>query len=771
MSRKQNRGPMSTNGRIATGPSDTGSEGRRTVDPSDRLALSRLDWAAAGLVCAVLLISPIWLGAFATPAPQSFLSAAFEDQGLVSHAMEVFAGPLVLLLTATAVLLLAWREFKRPVAIGAVPGLAPAFCIVAAWAVLSAIHNPAAYLSVNSLTFLFCALLVGALVSRLGRDSSCIAALVVAIALAGTIIAAIGVREYLEEWKNGVVDHRTFSTFGPNFLAGYLLLTLPVTAAAFAAATGRSPRLLLGVGLALQSGCIFLTGSRAGTAIALIAVLLWATTAVFIGADRARRRWLVAGAAIFVIGSGVSATPTLSRLINNRPGPQKTHQAGSNGTDDTQSHSGEFRKRTWMGTVRMATRNPWLGTGVGTYAIDSPRYSDTAFTAHAHNSFLQWMGETGFPGAVALLTAFAAASAFVVHILLLIRSRRKELIVVTSGSVRPGLFEAPGLLQAGFVAGLVASTLHNLFDSDLYIVATLITFSSVFGLAIAQARALAPLATRTPRPVSGGVWIVAALMCLFLVVRAAQTGTSRWQREQVARSQNGSEAIAAARAAAEADPIDPEPHIALGQLEGRNASAEHEFLEAARVAPMGRTLYLLGRYYKENGRLKSAIDALDRARTLDPHNLQTLRALAEVERQVGQSEAARITYQAMAALETGAFGTIRAMPELVEADFAYAHAGLAEIAVDSKRPDLAEREYALAAGVLKRYWQTRNWQVNLSRPPEKRKALAKLYTDVLQARIDKLNELGRGAETPRVETELQQARTDIEEDEKKSAVP
>src|SRR5439155_548794 len=163
------------------------------------------------------------------------------------------------------------------------------------------------------------------------------------------------------------------------------------------------------------------------------------------------------------IGAGLSAAPTLARISGNATAPSAAQKGASHAPEDTQAHSGEFRKRTWMGTVRMAVRNPWLGTGIGTFAVAYPRYSDIAFTAHA------------------------------------------------------------------------------------------------------------PLATQTPRRAGREIWIVGAVICLFLIGRALQTGASRWQRSLIERSQSGLEAIAAARAAAAADPFDPEPQIALGQLDGRNA--------------------------------------------------------------------------------------------------------------------------------------------------------------------------------------------------------
>jgi len=765
---RQSSGP-GHNGSDRPDRTENSSLGGDARAPGGRLALSTLDWIAAACLAIVLLISPIWAAGFATPAqPVVFAPSAVAEEGVLALAMEIWAGPLSLLLIAMACVLLAWREWKRPVAVGAVPGLAAALGMLGAWAIFSAAPNHSIYLSLNALSCLFGALLLGGIVSRLGRDRHCIDALSLTIALAGGIIAGIGVREYLGELKDGVVNHRTFSTFGPDFLAGYLLLTLPVTMAAFSASSTRSLRLMLGVTLALQSACLFLTGSRAGTAIAVVAVLVWIALALLTGSDRTRRRWIACAAAIFVVSSALSATPTFARFGGAAKPASTAAPAGSHSAaEDTQAHSGEFRKQTWIGTVRMAMRNPLIGTGIGTFSTAYPRYSDTAYTAHAHNSFLQWTAETGLPGMLSLLTAFAAASAFTVHIVLLMHARRNEPAPAVKADDTPARLEAPGLMLGGFIAALIASILHSFFDSDLYIVATLFTFSALFGLSIAQARALAPLAVQTPRRMGRELWAVGLFLALSITVRASQVGFSRSERARTAQSQSEQEAIAAARVAASADPFDPEPHLLLAQLQRGTPAALAELQSAAHIAPGGMTYYLVGRYYREAGQYKPAIDAFERARTYEPHNLQALRALAETQRKAGLPVQARFTYETMTALENSVYGSVRAMPELIETDFAYAHAGLGDIAAEEGNLELADGEYLKARGILSRYWNTRTWLINQNRQPEKRRALADLYVHVLQANESVLTKEGRRDESRTLDGERQKVEADILADEEK----
>jgi len=750
-----------------------------------RIGFTRLDWIATALIAIVLLIAPIWATTFATPAQHvSFTSSAIELEGPIALTLEIWTGPLSLILIGAAFGLLMRREWVRPVRLFSVGGLTTALGLLAIWAALTTLRQGSHYLSLNALSYLFGGLLLGGICSRLGRDVRAAGVLTLTIALAGSLIAGIGVREYLGYLRDHVVNHRTFSTFGPDFLAGYLLLTLPLTLSAFAAASDRSLRVLLGLGIMLQSGCLFLTGSRAGTAIGVVGVLVWIGLALVIGTERATIRQLAIAAALFVVGSVVSAAPTVIRFVPSSPAPSSAPASAPASEERSADHSSQFRKYTWIGTVRMAMRNPITGTGIGSFAVSYPRYAETAFTAHAHNSFLQWAAETGFPGAVALLTAFASASAFVVFVLLHVRRDRieqsadTEIKVATankaaSASASGGIaaLDPPGLMLAGFVASMIGSTLHNLFDSDLYVIATLLTFCAIFALAIATARSLAQPDPEASQPVRRGYWCLGAMSVLFMVVRAGQVGVSRWHIAQIGRATSGLEMADEARAAAAADPFDPEPHFLLASADARSPEAETQLEEAARVAPSGMTFYLLGRHYREQGQWKQAIDAFDRSLSFEPHNLQTLRALAETQRKAGLSTDARFTYQTMTALETTPYGTVLSMPELIETDYAYAHSGLADLALEQKDATLAQQECEKALQTLRRYWDSRMWLVNDFRAPEKRRALADLYVHTLETYEESLKLQNKTDAIAPVQKELSGLQADIQKEQEKSTTP
>ena len=67
------------------------------------------------------------------------------------------------------------------------------------------------------------------------------------------------------------------------------------------------------------------------------------------------------------------------------------------------------RRELAVSTLQMAASHPWFGTGLGTWPTVYPRYASFdlgLFANQAHNDWLQWTAEGGFPFGVMLATLF-----------------------------------------------------------------------------------------------------------------------------------------------------------------------------------------------------------------------------------------------------------------------------------------------------------------------------------------------------------------------------
>ena len=714
----------------------------------DPRAMSQLDWAALACVALALFLAPLVAGVFALP-----------PLNIMPFTLGI---PLVIGLTAVAAGLVVVREWGRPVAVGAVPGLAGALLLLGVWAGLSVVRVPALIYGLNTLAALLAGLLLGGIVSRLARDRNALIVLLLTLTAGASVVAALTIREYVPMARIVGPGYRAFGGFlTPDFLAGYLLLTLPITLAAASATDEPILRLLLGLATGLQAAALMLTGSRAGALAFFAALAAWGVLAFWSGAARGRGKSIGIICGVLLLGALAGSGPMRARITGAGNGATLANvQAAA----DSQAHSGAFRKQTWIGTVRMATANPVIGTGIGSYETAYPRYAVVAFTAHAHNSYLQWLAETGIPGALFLLTALAAVFAFALNVLRL-------------GIVRPGAndtllpdtraallyFSAPRLILTGMLAALTAAMIKSFIDSDWYIVANLFTLSGVLALTVGLSRDLAPLATQMPRPLSKGMLAFGGLLALVLLIRTTQTGYARMLLASVHPDTPPQEAVAALQSAHSADPLDPEPLLALvlpdlqQNTPATTQAALQSLDEAVRVAPTGKTFYRRAQFHARAGQLDRAIADYEQAQAREPHNVQNLRALGDALHRSGKPQQAASVYQIITDLENSNYGKIRAVPEMIEPDFVFAHIGLAEIAAEAQNIVQADAEYARAQTILRTFWHDRHNGYYDNVPPEKYDAWARAYADVLGKRSVLLNAIATPpalADRTQVENEL-----------------
>ena|GEM_PF-1664472 len=782
--RVQNSGGVKTTTGLTMVSSQSNSDG----EIKDPLALRRMDWYAAILLCIVVIVSPLIAGDFSTPGLVSADS--------ISMIFNAIGTPFCLLLIGIAFLPFALREISRPVTIGDVPGLLLSTVLLAAWCGLSFIHTRALYLSVTAFATLIGALLSAGIISRLARDTKALTAFVVSFITGGTLTAAIAVKEYVDYARQNVAEHRSFATFSdPNFLAGYLLLTLPVTMAVFAGARNRYIRLLAALGIIVQSAGLWLSGSRAASGIVFAAILVLVAIALYARVPKGQLKGLCAAIALFAVGTIPALAPIVARLRPHHAATVKS-SAGAASTD-AQVNSNEFRKWTWIGTTRMAVHNPVLGTGIGAFDVSYPRYAETAYTSHAHNSYLQIMAETGDPGLLFVLAALAAVTAFAAVVLALSRTRAIEIETERVSDSTPdsvlrldsakdiAAARSPELLLAGLLAAIVGSMLHSLLDSDWYVVATLIALTTVLAIVVALARDMAPLSVRRPRAMGPQIVGVGVILALFVLVRAGSLLSSRMNiamgktdleiaeaKQNTAPEEsrtNMALAQEAFRAAAAADPLDPEPHLDLASADAIDDDRLKELQSAVSTCPTGKTYYKLGQYYAKVQKWDDAVSAFEHARQLEPKMLQSLHALYNALLASSRVPEAQQVMLSIVALQRTPYGQVRAMHESVETEFAFAHAGLADLSAKSNPQD-AVSEYAQAASVLQEYWTGRNWLVNVSgRSVEKRKELADLYERVLQQMQDLDTKLDRPADATEASNRLAEVRKNRAEDSAKVA--
>ncbi|MCX7993944.1 MAG: O-antigen ligase family protein [Fimbriimonadales bacterium] len=509
---------------------------------------------------------------------------------------------------------------------------------------------------------LMAVLTIAAVVRRGTAAWLVIAPLVVSASLLGLRACS----EYLLNALGGVPNWRVFASFfNPNLLAGYLAMSAPLTLGLLLMAGRELPEprrraytALLTVGLWLQLSALALTASRLGMLSFLGAAVVFLAIA---GAWKllARdfvMRLLVVG--VLLLGVFWFSTPATQRLT-----PQAAAQ---------DVHSGAFRLETWKGTARAALANPILGVGAGAFEWQYPRYAETGYTRSAHNTYLEIAAEAGLPALILLLAmAFGWLS----------RAAQRELPPDPNRPAPRTMDWRP--MRVGVLAAVVGAALHNAVDSDLQAIANLLTLCTLLGLGLA----LGPdgVFTLPIRAIERrGTGLAFALT---LATATASFGLGEWYANQgryetlVSHAPQASEFYSLAR---RFDASNPDYLMDAGELYyalGRRETAFELMERSIRLKPAPRNLYRLGLYYERENDMAKAREYYQLALECDPHSLPALIKLARLTQPDPDNprltDEARGYYERVVEIQNSPYGRVRAVPEIVETAYGFAHLALA----------------------------------------------------------------------------------------------
>ena len=500
-----------------------------------------------------------------------------------------------------------------------------------------------------------------------------------AVALAGLVAAVAAGNEYAAHARAGDWAWRVFGTFfNPGYLSGFLAVCVPATLALAVTWPERSMAFALGFAAVVQMAVLPLTGARAGL-LALVAALGVFVVLAAAGRLPDRKGWLRLAAIVLAA--------MLLGVVTQRPTGQRVEASSQEG------HSFQFRQFTWRSTARMALARPVMGFGPGSFEVAYHPFAIAGYTRMAHSTYLQTAAESGIPAAALLFGACAT--------------------LAVCGAVRVVRRQEPpadGLLLAAALAGCAATGVRGLFDSDWWCLPSLLVSATYAGML-----AWRPQPERSvPEGVSrAGGWALAlagTAACVLLVMSSAawrnvslagaaeQTGDfpqalQCWRQAAADAPWNATTRLRAARLAAAMSP-DAYPADVVAELR-----------RLTRLEPTNPRLQtVLADILFRARRDREGLAALAAARRLDPQSPQLLREEASVLERGGRHAEALERWREMVRVEAAPYGRVRAIPQMVEPSYAWAHAALGDELARQGRRDAAASEWRRACEILNRYF-------------------------------------------------------------------
>jgi putative inorganic carbon (HCO3(-)) transporter len=510
----------------------------------------------------------------------------------------------------------------------------------------------------------------------------------VAIAAAGAILGVAAIGEYqlmrAAYLKFAGSEYRVFGSFyglpgffNPGFFAGFLAMSLPITLGVYCGSRKRWLTVAAGLAWELQLSALLLTGTRFGAMAALLAV---ACFAVLLLAGKSFSRTTLARLAILV---AIALAPIV--LFH---APMFSRVAAT----QEQSHSMAFRILTWKAALNVIGDHPLLGVGPGAFQLIFPRYAIAGFTRLAHQSYLQIAAEAGIPCLVALLSGIVLS----MHAALRgLRRWASETIADTPVSTVP--------ILCGFIAATVGSLVRNVTDSDWYVPGIGIVFWLALGVASGIGRRLSdeapkPAAARWPRLVG-----MAAMVILVAAIGVSDMAAYHADSADANREHYPDEALSEAQKAASLAPLSAQYQIRfagaiLATDEEISAGPVYDAMSharrAAQLEPTSPTPHmLLGQLYTMLRNPIAALAEYREAEKRDPNSPSIKIAAADTFRSLGMRDQELEVYRAMLKVEKSPYEQVRAIPELVDVNYAYAHLELGKSYEEQGNTRLAAGEY------------------------------------------------------------------------------
>jgi O-antigen ligase/tetratricopeptide (TPR) repeat protein len=631
------------------------------------------------------------------------------------------------------------------------------FVALLLWMALSTGVNGSGWYGLRRLTEWGVAFALLVVITAIVRRGASGWTLLAALLTSATLLSLRACFEYLLNRWIGIANWRVFASFfNPNLLAGYLVMIIPVTMGVLlaissfrfplqAGGTAHQPpslrfspahllSALLTVALWLQLSALVLTGSRFGMLACLAAVGIFLALALF---------WRVL-TRDFLLRLALVGVLLLAVVWVSLPAAQRlTPQAA---TQDV--HSGSFRIETWKGTLRMALANPLLGVGPGAFEWRYPQYASVGFTRLAHNTYLELMSEAGI---LALLLVLGLGIGW------LTRAAQPEIPPPSERRPAGGVPFDWRPVRLGIVAGVLAGAMHNFVDSDIACFANLLTLSGLLALGLAFAIDgvyTVPLGVIERR---GAALVLSAALGMSL----ASAGLGELYANQARYEMllgHIPQAVERINLARSLDARNPDYIMDAGELYyalGRRETAFTLMEHAIRLKPSPRFWYRLGLYYEREGRQKQAQIAFEHVLRLDPNNLPALLKLAQ--RAAGTAgdgqlppEAIRY-YQRILALERSPYGQVRAVPDIVETAYGFAHLALAQHYEAQGDAARARREYEAALAIFRAYrertlpFNRMGKELGLYNP-EREQQILMAHRRTLEGLIRLLNQQGASSE-------------------------
>ncbi len=365
------------------------------------------------ILYAILLITPVLSWKFV------------ENPLLISNLKETFLLSSIVILAA--LYLLNPSQSLKQISI---PLKYPVLCLVSA-SVISILRSKSPVASIHGFYYVLLLAMfygiVSASIKKMGERTGFITSLIIV----SSLISVYFLMQYFNIDPLGLREDYPSATFtNQNFLAGFLIIVLPLSIAFAFMSHQKLYRIIFLLSIALIFISILFTKTRG----AWVSMALG--TAFFFYIARhditIRKKRMVLALLLFAV-----FTIAIVRLGE---GEKSSFAERFKSIFNLEESSNKHRILMWRSSLDMIKDSPWIGIGIGTFEINYPAYQGkylrlkeysnyTGSTIHAHNEYIETAAETGILGIGSLIWFIIAIFKYGFS-LLKNREREERLLII-----------------------------------------------------------------------------------------------------------------------------------------------------------------------------------------------------------------------------------------------------------------------------------------------------------------------------------------------------
>jgi len=444
--------------------------------------------------------------------------------------------------------------------------------------------------------------------------------IIMLIVLSAVFMACYGISQSFGvdflSWQSDFAK-RAASTLGnPNFLAGHMVLVIPLCCAMIFAVRNRMLKFILLLSFVVLSTALLFTQTR-GAYIGFIVSMLFFLALLLVYAEDEVKKYR-----LWIIGFCVAAACLAGiYLVKNQNAFMRIKEIVT-----LKDESTRIRALLWKNSLYLVSENPMLGSGAGNFYTRYPYYQSRALdpsyfkgndfyrSGHSHNDFIQFAAEYGIPAAGILYFIFVLI--FITGFKYLAKQGQDKFVVM------------------GMLSGISALLVHAFFNFPFQIIPTTIIFYLFIVMLTFREKEFSSREARVNGPAGAAMPAIAIVFVAAAVISLDSLASDSYLRsaKEADYFKQPQNAESYAARAVQISPWNEDEQYYYGQMLEKQGKMPEAYRAYEQTLKINNTYWeampMVFQYYIEQGMREKALELGEKMYKISPYSRKAILSYA-----------------------------------------------------------------------------------------------------------------------------------------------